>query len=283
MQTLAYLKIQIKFFFQNLLKKSLNNLFITIFTAFGLNFSIKKSAILYADFMFKKRSLKLERIDTGDYTAEEYERFLHEIGFINRYLGDRRTLKKTLFSEIEAKKLEEFSVLDVGAGSGELLRAIAKFVRKTNRKAKLFGLELNERSAKAILEESQDFAEIKSIRGDALHLPFLDKSFDYAICSLFTHHFSDENIVEILKEMNRVSRRKIFVIDLHRHAAAYFLYKIFCFAFRISPLVRDDGSLSILRSFKPLELEVLAQKAGLKNAEIQRHFPFRLVLNSSVG
>ncbi len=233
--------------------------------------------------MFKKRSLKLERIDTGDYTAEEYERFLQEIGFINRYLGDNRTLRKTLLSEIEQRNLREFSVLDVGAGSGELLHTTAEFARKTTRKAKLFGLELNERSAKAILEQSKNFAEIKAVRADALRLPFNDKSFDYAICSLFTHHFSDESIIKVLKEMNRVARRGIFVIDLHRHRTAHFFYRIFCFAFRISPLVRHDGSLSILRSFKPCELEILAQKANLPNAKVQRYFPFRLVLNSSVG
>ncbi len=228
--------------------------------------------------MFKTRSRKLERIDTGDYTPDEYERFLCEIGFINRYLGDNRTLGKSLFGKIKQSNLSKFSVLDVGAGSGEMLRAVARFARKTNRNAKLFGLELNERSAKAILNESKKFSEINSIRADALRLPFADKSFDYAICSLFTHHFSDENIVEILKEMNRVSRREIFVIDLHRHELAYLLYKIFCFVFRISPLVRHDGLLSILRSFKPLELGMLAQKAGLKNAEVQRYFPFRLAL-----
>ncbi len=228
--------------------------------------------------MFKTRSRQLERIDTGDYTAEEYELFLREIGFINRHLGDRRTLKNSLLREIKKEKLQNFSVLDVGAGSGELLRAIAIFARKTNRKANLLGLELNERSANAILEESKTFAEIKSIRADALNLPFADKSFDYTICSLFTHHFSDENIIAILKEMNRISRRNIFVIDLHRHRLAYNFYKIFCLAFRISPLVRDDGSLSVLRSFTPSELENLAQKAGLKTAKVERYFPFRLVL-----
>lgn len=232
--------------------------------------------------MFQTRSEKLERIDTGDYTTEEYERFLREISFINRYLGDVRALKKTFFCEIEKKILKEFSVLDVGAGSGEFLREIAKFARKTKRKARLYGLELNETSAASILRESKDFAEISSIRGDALMLPFGEKSFDYTICSLFTHHFTDEKIVGILAEMNRVSRRGIFVIDLHRHPLAYFSYKVFCKTFRISKLVTEDGSLSVLRSFKADELAKLAEKANLQNVEIKRIFPFRLVLNSSV-
>lgn len=230
--------------------------------------------------MFKTRSGKLERIDTGDYTPEEYARFLREIAFINRVIGDKKALKKTLLREIERENTKNFSVLDVGAGSGELLRAIADFARKQNREAHLVGLELNEVSAAAIKSESQNYAEISAIRGNALGLPFADDAFDYAICSLFTHHFTDENVVRILTEMNRVSRRSIFVIDLHRHRAAYVLYKLFCAIFRISPLVREDGSLSILRSFKVKELEKLAREAKLENFSVNRSAPFRLVLKT---
>jgi ubiquinone/menaquinone biosynthesis C-methylase UbiE len=229
--------------------------------------------------VFETRSLKLERIDTGDYTAQEYERFLREIRFVNRFAGDSRALRKTLLRDIKLENLRQFSVLDVGAGSGELLREISSFARKQNRKTRLYGLDLNERSADAILEESKNFAEIKSVQANALNLPFADKSFDYAISSLFTHHLRDENIVQTLTEMKRVTRRKIFVIDLHRHRTAYALYKIFCAAFRISPLVREDGSLSILRSFKPDELRVLADRANLENISVERYFPFRLVLS----
>ena len=231
--------------------------------------------------MIKTRSLELERIDTGDYTPEEYDRFLREIGFINRVLGDNRALKKTLLREIEDENLANFSVLDVGAGSGELLRAIVEFARKANRKSQLFGLELNERSVNAMAEESKKIAEIEAVRADAFSLPFADNSFDYAFCSLFTHHFTNENVVKILCEMNRVARRKIFVIDLHRHRAAYFSYKLFCRAFGISRLVREDGSLSVLRSFTPGELKIIGERAGLKTVSVKRIAPFRLVLESA--
>ncbi len=232
-------------------------------------------------FVFVTRSEQLERIDTGDYTQEEYERFLREIRLVNRFAGDNRALGKTLLRDIEKSDLRQFSVLDVGAGSGELLRAIARFSYRRDRRATLFGLELNSRSARAIVEESVNFPEIEAVRGDALNLPFADDAFDYAICSLFTHHFTDDDIVRILEQMSRVARRGIFIIDLHRHRAAYLLYQIFCAAFRISPLVREDGSLSILRSFQPGELERLAGKANLKRFSVTRYFPFRLVLQSS--
>lgn len=227
--------------------------------------------------MFEKRSQKLERIDTGDYTPAEYDRFLREIRFINWFTGDLRTLRKTLFRAIERDGLYEFSVLDVGAGSGEILAGIRKFAGETGRKAHLTGLDLNEVSTGSIKT-----AGINAVRGDALHLPFADNSFDYAICSLFTHHLADEKVVEVLREMARVASRGIFVIDLHRHPAAYALYKVFCAVFRISPLVREDGLLSIQRSFKPNELLELAKKAGLQGATVERHLIYRLVLRATV-
>lgn len=228
---------------------------------------------------FRTRSLKPERIDTGDYTPAEYDRFLHDIRLVNRFAGDNRALKNSLLREIKRENVREFSVLDVGAGSGELLRVVAKFARKTDRKTNLVGLELNARSARAIAEESRAFDEIISVRGDALQLPFADNSFDYAISSLFTHHLSDENVIKTLAEMSRVARRRIFVIDLHRHRAAYFFYQIFCAAFRISPLVVEDGSLSILKSFTPAELKSLGERASLKNVAVKRCAPFRIVLS----
>lgn len=231
--------------------------------------------------MFAKRSLELELIDTGDYTPEEYEGFLREIRWINRWLGDVRALRETMLRDIESQNIDDFSILDVGAGSGELLRVAAKWARDKRKNGRFFGLELNERSARAILEESKDFPEIEAVRGDALCLPFANGAFDYVFCSLFTHHFRNEKVVEILREMRRVARRKIFVIDLHRDKTAYFFYTRFATLILKNRLVRQDGALSILRSFVPEELEDLGKQAGLQNAKVTKHFPARLVLSGN--
>ena len=230
---------------------------------------------------FKQRSQRLEYIDTGDYTAEEYEGCIGELQFVNRWMGDAHTLKTTLLREIEEKGLRSFSVLDVGAGSGELLRVSATWARQTTRQLRAVGLELNERSAESIVEESDRFDEISSVRGDALELPFSDAQFDYVICSLFTHHFLDEQVIRILREMSRVARRRIFVIDLHRHPIAYLLYTTLGKLVLHNRLLRHDGALSILRSFKVNEMLELAQRAELRDIWIERHFPYRLVLSAA--
>ena len=232
---------------------------------------------------FKRRSYKLEHIDTGSYTPAEYEDCIGELQLVNRWMGDAHSLKATLFREIEAESLKSFSVLDVGAGSGELLRVTATWARQTNRRVSAVGLELNERSAESINDESHRFDEISSVRGDALQLPFPDSKFDYVICSLFTHHFVDEQVVEVFREMSRVARRRIFVIDLHRHPLAYLLYTTLGKLVLKNRLLRHDGALSILRSFKADELLELGRRAGLKDVWVERHFPFRLVLSATAS
>src|SRR5215216_926208 len=230
---------------------------------------------------FKQRSHRLEYIDTGNYTAEEYEDCIGELQFVNRWMGDAHSLKVTLLRQIEQQELKSFSVLDVGAGSGELLRVAATWARQTNRHLHAVGLELSERMAQSINEESNRFPEIRSVLGDALELPFPDAQFDYVICSLVTHHLVDEQVVRILQEMSRVAKRRIFVIDLHRHPIAYLLYTTLAKLVLHNRLIRHDGALSILRSFKADELLESAQRAGLRDALVERHFPYRLVLSAA--
>jgi SAM-dependent methyltransferase len=225
-----------------------------------------------------KRSYELEHLDKGDYTADEYEGCIVELQKINRWLGDAHALKVSLLKEIRDAKLEKFSVLDVGAGSGELLRVIAE--SSLHQSASLVGLELNARSAQEI-SSNDSSKNIHALRGDAFQLPFANAAFDYTMCSLFTHHFTDDNVVIILQELARVARRKIFVIDLHRHPIAYYFYTTIGRLFFHNRLIREDGALSILRSFKPDELLALGERAGLKQVNIRRAFPYRLILSAA--
>ncbi|MBC7929432.1 MAG: methyltransferase domain-containing protein [Rubrivivax sp.] len=230
---------------------------------------------------FRQRSYELERIDKGDYTPEEYEGCMVELRRVNRWLGDASVMRRTVLPEIGRDGGREFSLLDVGAGTGELLREAARWARERKLTARLVGLELNERAARGISEESREFDEIVAVRGDGLHLPFGDGAFDYVMCSLFTHHLSDEGVVGVLGEMSRVARRRVYVIDLHRRPVAYYFYTTAGRLLLHNSLVREDGALSILRSFVPEELLRLARRAGLSGVKVERRFPYRLVLSGS--
>ncbi|MFN2529983.1 MAG: methyltransferase domain-containing protein [Pyrinomonadaceae bacterium] len=230
---------------------------------------------------FKQRSYELEHLDKGDYTRDEYDTCIVELQRVNRYLGDIRTLRKSALNLVEHEKLERFTVLDVGAGSGELLRSAAIWSRDRGKSFCGVGIELNEQSAQAIAKESKVFKNIYGVRGDAFRLPFMDDQFDFVICSLFTHHFVENDIVSILREMARVACRNIFVIDLHRHPVAYYFYTTIAKIFLHNRLIREDGALSILRGFKSWELREIAGRAGLHEVSVDRVFPYRLVMTAA--
>jgi ubiquinone/menaquinone biosynthesis C-methylase UbiE len=231
---------------------------------------------------FAQRSHELEHIDKGDYTPEEYEGCLAELRRVNRWLGDVSALRRSVLPDIGRGGGRAFTLLDVGAGTGELLRETARAARGRGVTARLVGLELNERAAAGLSEESREFKEVTSVRGDALRLPFGDGAFDYVMCSLFTHHFRDEECVRVLQEMARVASRRVYCIDLHRHPVAYHFYTTVGRLILHNRLVREDGALSILRSFRPDELRRLGERAGLKDVKVERRFPYRLVLSASV-
>ena len=220
---------------------------------------------------FKKRSIELERLDTGDYTPAEYRRWQWEMRFVHRLFGEMRALRNTLFRDLKASGEERVSILDVGAGSGELLRLAGKELN--GKRAFLAGAELNADAAKSIRDKG-----LVSLRTDAMKLPFADDAFDYVFCSLFLHHLDDEPAIRMLREMNRVAGKRIFVVDLNRSPVAYYFYKIVGSLF-LQRFTVEDGSLSILRSRPPKELLEIAEKAGLKDAIVEHSKANRLILS----
>src|SRR4051795_4162671 len=94
-----------------------------------------------------RRSYELERLDTGDYTPEEYAKWQKEMHWINRLLGDTRALRNSLERIVKGAK-GPISILDVGAGAGELLKSASEFLE--DRTGLLVGAELNPEAARTI-------------------------------------------------------------------------------------------------------------------------------------
>ncbi len=222
---------------------------------------------------FKTRIDKPERLDTGDYTPEEYAVWLGEMRRIHNFFGELRALKKTLLREIANSLQSNVSLLDVGAGSGYLLGEVAK--NNIGKRAFLVGAEVNAEAATSIRASGAE-----SVQCDALRLPFANAQFDHAFCTLMLHHLNDEDAVKLLAEMARVSRGKIFVVDLNRDRTAYYMYRLFAPVF-FQRLTVEDGALSILRSRTRGELHSLAEEANLKQIEVVRSRLNRLILSAS--
>jgi hypothetical protein len=75
--------------------------------------------------------------------------------------------------------------------------------------------------------------------------------------------------------MDATARMGWLVNDLHRHALPHIGFPILARAMRWHRIVREDGTLSIARSYRPAEWPPILHEAGVA-ARVYRAFPFRL-------
>ena len=124
--------------------------------------------------------------------------------------------------------------------------------------------------------------DVRVEAADALALPYSDGEFDFALCSTALHHFGDGDAVRVLRELRRVARRGVVVNDLRRSRAALLGARLLAATvWRTHPVTRHDGPLSVRRSFTPAELLRLGRSAGMDDARVHVHHPFRLALVSA--
>jgi len=219
---------------------------------------------------FRSRSSVTERLDRGEFTNTEYRRWQKEMWFIHRFFGEVRALRNTLVAEIESTHESSVSVLEIAAGSGGLLAYLKQRIRRS--KLTRIGLEISADSTLSIADNG-----CIAVRGDGLDLPFANNSVDFVFTTLFLHHLDEAQAIQLMSEMDRVARRKFFIIDLDRRPVPYLLYRLFG-AILLQRFTRDDGALSIRRAYRRRELEAIAIKAGLKQFKVKRSAINRLVL-----
>jgi hypothetical protein len=98
-------------------------------------------------------------------------------------------------------------------------------------------------------------------------------------CSLFLHHFTDDEVVSLLAEFGRVAGKRVLVIDLERHPLPYYFVPLTKWFLGWHPVTVNDAPISVEAAFRAAELESLATRAGLGNPTARRYRPaFRVAL-----
>jgi ubiquinone/menaquinone biosynthesis C-methylase UbiE len=167
-------------------------------------------------------------------------------------------------------------MLDLGTGSGDIPVAIAKWARKHQRTVSIVASDYSRQMLDIAGTYVAPYPEITLAQYDARQVPLPDQNVDIVLCSLSLHHFSPDDAVHVLREMNRLARTGFIVNDLRRSRLGYISAWI---AGRITTrnrLTRNDAPLSVLRAYTPAELQGLLQRAGIRDATVSTHRWFRM-------
>ncbi|UOQ98973.1 methyltransferase domain-containing protein [Hymenobacter sp. 5317J-9] len=226
--------------------------------------------------MFAQRASGPELMDDLTLASEALRQNLDELETINTWLGGYQPVLNAL-SRLWPRfpPGRPLRVADLGSGGGDTLRQVARWARKKGLNVELVGIDANEFMLDYAATKSQDYPEISFRQFDIFSPEFQAQNFDVLTCSLFCHHFTDDELVTLLRQWQEQAQVAVVINDLHRHWLAYHSIKWLTRLLGGSYLVRHDAPLSVARAFRREDWEALLARAGITRYELRWRWAFR--------
>lgn len=214
-----------------------------------------------------------ELLDSDSGTPQEVAESLDDLRWFNRYFGGSHTTSALLRQVAVKTGLKSFEYLDVAAASADgAMRARSELMENGVR----MNVTLLDRSPRHF-PAATDRPRVAAVAGDALQLPFADRSFDVVGSSLFLHHLEQAEVGPYFRESLRVSRVAVIVNDLVR-SRFHWLTALAGRPLYRSRLTRHDAPASVRRAYVREELEPILHNLGASRIEWSKHYFCRMGL-----
>ncbi len=227
---------------------------------------------------FAVRSSQLEWMEAPDIEERALVDCLNDLARANTLtLARPPTLAWLAHATRHLPRGSAFTLLDVGYGQGDILRAIWRWARRRGLEPRLSGIDLSPWSARAAQAATDPAWGITYLVGDVFeHRPA--EPIDFVVSSLVAHHMDDATLTRFIAWMEANARRGWFINDLHRHPLAYYGFMVLGRLALLHPMVRHDGLISVTRAFTRRDWEALLAKSGAPREAIAVawRFPFRI-------
>lgn len=221
------------------------------------------------------RTREAEIMDDFSLEGEELRDALDKIAGINTFLGGNAVTLNGVKKLFKASNKKTITIADIGCGNGDMLRVLADYANKHNLNFRLVGIDANRFTAEYAERLSAKYPNISYRCLDIFGDEFDAVTCDIVVCTLTLHHFSDAEILRIMKTFYDKATVGIVINDLHRSRLAYNLFKAVCAIFGLNRMSREDGLVSILRGFKKKELLDFSTKLGFKKYKVTWKWAFR--------
>lgn len=223
------------------------------------------------------RNRQPELMDDPGISRSDHVRALRGLARLNRVSRIERTVDRALKPFLGQEPL---SVLDVAAGSGDLIASLAE--RTNNHNIRFTGCDISPTACEQMRAgfeqlEKPTTDRLSVARCDALSDP-LPRGYDIVMCHLFLHHLSEPDIVRLLSSMRQVAGRAVIITDLRRTRRGYALALLASRLLTRSRIVHTDALRSVQSALTNNELRDLAIEAGYEDPCIRNAWPQRMLL-----
>lgn len=224
---------------------------------------------------FSQRNRDPELMDDSGVDRQILKEILCDLDRTNHILSGNRITLTAVEQLIQEYPQQSYTILDMGCGSGNMLREIVKVGRRLGITIKAIGIDLSEKGLSIARSLSSKFPEIHFLKQDILTLSPEDLECDILLCTLTMHHFYNEHIPAFLKQFTNLARIGVVINDLQRSPLAYHLFKGFSAIFIRTKIAKHDGLISIQSGFTKFELENFAKALPSVRHDIKWQWAFR--------
>jgi SAM-dependent methyltransferase len=228
----------------------------------------------------KHRANTPELLDADNIPYEDMCSNLAELNTINTLLGGHAITIKGCKHFLDKYKdwNRPLIIAEIGCGGGDNLSAIRKLLQRRYISYRLVGVDIKPECLMYAARKAPDL-HTTWVCSDYRHTQWPSNTKpDIIFSSLFCHHFTDEQLHELLKWLQENSTLGFFINDLHRHPVAYYSIKILTALFSASRYVKNDGPLSVKRAFIKPEWKTLLRHAGISTYHLTHEWAFRYLI-----
>ncbi|MEL6719889.1 MAG: methyltransferase domain-containing protein [Bacteroidota bacterium] len=223
----------------------------------------------------KHRSEEAEIMDDLESSGEVIDQTLQELDVINRLLGGNHLSIQGLKHLLKKEHPQPITLLDLGCGGGDILILMAKWARKNQFDIRFIGIDANPHIVAYAEKNCSEFPEISFQCLNIFSPEFQALQCDILHASLFTHHFTQTELIDLFQVFKKQARLGIIINDLHRHFLAYYSIKWLTHFFSKSEMVKYDAALSVARGFRKKELMQILNATNIQNYQLHWKWAFR--------
>ncbi|GGA40153.1 methyltransferase domain-containing protein [Paenibacillus physcomitrellae] len=225
---------------------------------------------------FRRRAVELEVMDDFSDGGPELREALGQIRQLNRIFGAAGpTLYgvKKLWREAGAPR--RLTVLDIGAGSGDVNKALLRWADEEELEVSITLSDITEEACAEARLFYLGEPRVCVQRSDLFDLR--PSSADIVTGTQFVHHFPGDELPNVVGHMLKASRIGVVINDLHRHWMPWTAVWLMVRLISANRFVKTDAPLSVAKGFRAGDWRKLQRTPGLEHLQFSWRPLFRYV------
>jgi 2-polyprenyl-3-methyl-5-hydroxy-6-metoxy-1,4-benzoquinol methylase len=226
---------------------------------------------------FSERTFRNEMMDNPGIPDKLFIKNLQELDWLNRYTrGHAITLAG--LEKMGLKKGKKYELLDIGCGSGDAMKHMAKWAQRQGFNIKFTGIDISQTAIDYLSLHCKNYTNIKGKTAECFSYLENMKTVDIVHCSLFCHHLTDTELRKLFPLLPIKTRVGAIINDLKRSRWAWYGAWILPRLLNGTPMAKHDGPVSVLKGFQKEELITITREAGIHVFKIEEKWPSRYLI-----